>query len=1054
MPVLHREGDDARRAGGHERFGEGARRECPLKDVALRRDLVRSERGDVAETHRELHQAHRSLRELFGAQHSPPGEALDVRHDRTRPALTEAGQPVLDVGEEALARLFAVVADVDPTIALQSDDGRRRLLDRSGELVGIDVLSARATRVKRDEPLRARQAPGVRRQESAVAPEHPPDSTRSVGRGMLSDVSAPREWPFTGRADELALVLESLRDGRSVVLGGTAGVGKSRLQREATAVLESDGKLVRRAVATISSSVIPLGALASVLPERVGSEDSLGMLQWAIRELAAEPPRRTTLTIDDAHLLDELSATVVHHLAATGRCVVLLTLRSGETAPDAIASLWREGLAERIDVQTLSRAETDALIIRAFDGPVATSTITRLRETSGGNPLFLRELILGGQDAGSLVRGDGGWTLTGESTTPVLHDVLMSRLVGLPDDHRRALELLALVERLDLGTFQELSGAEVVADLERRGLIVEARCEHLLDVLFAHPIYGEILRAEIAPADARAARTALVDRLSTEATTGVQLVRLAAMHLESGDHDRPELLREAATYANQMTDWALAERLALAAHGIEPTLDSALPLATAYRWQGLTQECIDVGTPFLGRPNSDARDCELAIDVAVAYLIGPGDASTAERILREAAELTADDGLRQRLLATRTHVLGLLGRSDEALKTSLAALADEELDGVAVLTHLTTAGRALIATGRVEDALALIDEHLHAGGADAQGIELADAMGTRMLGMVFAGKVDQCLTELGAFHRFSVETGNDMLRVMTSSGLAMLYAFVGRPVTAIDHANDVLPRWTRRGYAGSRDWQAAMFAESLALLARSAEASEAIRYASGGPADPSVFHISEITRCRAWVLYADGRHAQARVEAVRAANQARSNNRPIFELLALYDAVRLGSDEVAGQVAELASSVQGKLSAAIGAHAAGIRDADAAALEDASRQLEEAGRILCAAEAATQAAAAYDREGLRARAAAASERSRQLAERCEGAHTPILSAGTKDPLTKREREVAELASRGLTNKEIADRLVTSIRTVEGHLYQVYAKLGVSSRADLVELLVR
>ena len=51
-------------------------------------------------------------------------------------------------------------------------------------------------------------------------------------------------------------------------------------------------------------------------------------------------------------------------------------------------------------------------------------------------------------------------------------------------------------------------------------------------------------------------------------------------------------------------------------------------------------------------------------------------------------------------------------------------------------------------------------------------------------------------------------------------------------------------------------------------------------------------------------------------------------------------------------------------------------------------------------------------------------------------------------LTPRELEIAKLASQGLTNREIAERLVTSVRTVDNHLYQAYSKLGIRGREDL------
>jgi DNA-binding CsgD family transcriptional regulator len=55
------------------------------------------------------------------------------------------------------------------------------------------------------------------------------------------------------------------------------------------------------------------------------------------------------------------------------------------------------------------------------------------------------------------------------------------------------------------------------------------------------------------------------------------------------------------------------------------------------------------------------------------------------------------------------------------------------------------------------------------------------------------------------------------------------------------------------------------------------------------------------------------------------------------------------------------------------------------------------------------------------------------------------------PLREREREIAERATHGRTNKQIAEELVISVRTVENHLYRVYAKLGIDGRDELVAL---
>ena len=101
-----------------------------------------------------------------------------------------------------------------------------------------------------------------------------------------------------------------------------------------------------------------------------------------------------------------------------------------------------------------------------------------------------------------------------------------------------------------------------------------------------------------------------------------------------------------------------------------------------------------------------------------------------------------------------------------------------------------------------------------------------------------------------------------------------------------------------------------------------------------------------------------------------------------------------------------------------------------------------------AAELTTAAATVAAGRGQRTAAARLRTRAQQLVERCDGATTELLRSRGGDGLTNREREVAGFAARGLTDLEIAARLSLSRRTVETHLYRIYAKLGISGRVEL------
>ena len=77
----------------------------------------------------------------------------------------------------------------------------------------------------------------------------------------------------------------------------------------------------------------------------------------------------------------------------------------------------------------------------------------------------------------------------------------------------------------------------------------------------------------------------------------------------------------------------------------------------------------------------------------------------------------------------------------------------------------------------------------------------------------------------------------------------------------------------------------------------------------------------------------------------------------------------------------------------------------------------------------------------------------RLAAECGGIRTPALDLAAHPlPLTVREREIANLVAAGLSNRDIADRLTVSVRTVEGHLYRACIKLDISDREDLAALI--
>ncbi|MGH2678147.1 MAG: ATP-binding protein, partial [Actinomycetota bacterium] len=238
-----------------------------------------------------------------------------------------------------------------------------------------------------EEERRSREA--AQRQLLHVAPIVPGEHNSVV----------PPAWPLVGRHEELELIEQFM--GRpappaSVMLSGAAGVGKTRLAREALDLARSRGLATEWAAATSASATIPFGAVAHLVPEDLLVPARPGLLRGTARALTERADgRRMVIAIDDAHLLDDSSAALIYHLASTRTVSIIASIRTGDDAPDAVVALWKDELADRIELQPLSRNEVALLLEEVLGATVDGAGLQRLWTWSQGNVLFLRELVLG-----------------------------------------------------------------------------------------------------------------------------------------------------------------------------------------------------------------------------------------------------------------------------------------------------------------------------------------------------------------------------------------------------------------------------------------------------------------------------------------------------------------------------------------------------------------------------------------------------------------------------------------------------------------------------------
>ncbi len=858
-------------------------------------------------------------------------------------------------------------------------------------------------------------------------------------------------WPLVGRQAELARIAEAADRGCcGVVVRASAGVGKSRLGREALAAAERDGAHPAWVQATRSSAEIPLGAFASVLPGEVRSEATVGILRESARALHERAGGRPiVLGVDDAQLLDPVSATLVAHLATGAGVFVIATVRSGEPCPDAIVSLWKDAGAPRLELGRLSDAAVGELVEKALDGPVEQEALRWLVDRSEGNPLYARELVLGALDAGRLTFSGGLWRLSGRlPVSTSLAELVEDRTIALTAEQRAPVELLALGEPLRLPELVTLTSYDALADAESHGLVTIDSGAPDPEVRLAHPLYGDVLRERLPALRARALRLRLAATLQErDPLAPDDALRVARLLLDGGAEIPPLLAVDAARAANLAGDPALGAQLAELGLATGASVDAALALARA---QAMRQR-FEEGEAALASVEDQMPGDASAIDYLeqrMRILVWGLDRVDETCALLDRAQTWFEgDAWQRRLVALR---LPIAAADDPAgaLATARALLDDPELD-VETRGLLEPRYAARLATaGRWSEAHALSVRY-------RPPVPIQDLRGLALL----------------PIHRtIAVEAGIDwpdlesyLSRTLQDGVRAHDHEAAGQAATGIAHLH-----FLRGRLRDATRWLAEAelhfeIEDAFGLKVDVWMLQLGTAYLSGDP-DRAAAVLARLraldlrgrpplTRA-AYMRRAEGWAACARSPAGGAAQlladaEALAEEMPGFAAVLAYDALVAGcpASRVNPVLAPLAARCDAPLIDAYAAHAAAR---DGGALLRVAGEFAAIGATRYAANAAAQAGSAFVREGRQDSARRAATRVRELHEADQGLEPPEIDglAGAAVELTARENQLVALARQGLTNAEIADRLVLSVRTVESHLYRAMNKLGISDRRDL------
>jgi len=862
-------------------------------------------------------------------------------------------------------------------------------------------------------------------------------------------------WPLVARDDEQRQALAALNGGAQfdgVALVGDSGVGKSTLARALADTLESGGATVRYVLGTHTGSTVPLGAFfRSVAVE--AAQEPAAMLASAHKTLELEED--LVVVVDDAQLLDPLSSTLVHQLAVSGNARLIVTIRSGGPVPDAVTALLKERLLLSLRVEAFTREQTESLARAVLGGAVDTRLINELQDRTAGSPLLLRGLLSSGRESGVLVRTDAGWQLRGALRADrQLHDLLEFRLQSFTPEELDAVEILAAAEVLDWEILRALCDADAVGALERRGVIQVVADGSNTVARLNHPILGEAAIRHAGVVRSLKLNGMLAQHLRKNLEANGQRsrlhdvraeIQLAQFMMRSDLSPDLDLIIHAAASAITMSDIACGETLARFAFERGGGLPAALVLAEAIGWQGRGDEVEAVLNDV------DPGDADEQMIVRWGCLRAANLFFSCRRV--EPARLALAD-LRARvdseaLLPVITAMEAAFAYFSGDVRTALdlgLAVTKSDVTPVIRTWAATWTCWALALIGRFGEVRRV---------ADAAPAVFFDQSGPCRFAMGLAEVV--ALTAAGdnqaaerVWERYA-----SMTRAWPAAGafphamLGLVHLAGGALTSACSAFQDSISAMSHGFPPGWVMLVSAWSAQAEGARGDRAAAVAALRRSEDAYGPQVAVFLPELELARAWERASVGETMAAQTHALRAAQIARQSGMYAVEMRALHTAVRFDDCSQIARLAELAKTLNTPLAEAIAEHARGLADHDGDLLDAAADRFADMGTMALAADAAAQAAREHARTRRRRKEMKSSTRAHGLATQ-GGIRTPTVHAAASQlPITVREREIANLVAAGLSNRQIAEKLSVSVRTVEGHVYRIFAKLDIDHRHQLV-----
>lgn len=841
---------------------------------------------------------------------------------------------------------------------------------------------------------------------------------------------------------DVARVIDLLETGTSIVLVGPLGSGKSHFLRQVIGRLSttSDEPVVLRSIGP--HAAVPHGALTASRDPRAAR----------LRDGRPEETERPIVIIDDAQELDSASVSAVVRAVYSGHATVLFALtvsREGSTRPadgnpDAAqmaTDLWLRGLAERIDLAALTPRDADLLLDQFAAPELDAMTRASIVALADGSRMLLRELAA---EAGHALR-------RGRDPIDAMRESLPNgRLSDALAAHGAQLTSVERSTLATLGRVPGISRADAARFLPTAALdsLVNARLVHD-DATPTHRLTANAALAhEVERRRGADAVTPLLDGAirrmfapSSEWWCPPLAVLAAQSWLQEGslgpDYESvPPAIRnkaslEAARRANDQGEPAQA--VAHASLGLRDDDDAFLLLEHEFgrAAQGGTID-VDALIESLSGVLVDATT--LLRCVRVVGLAGPTNADALEAAVDRVAAVECPDPRGSAELAMmRADILGARMEWSSAVAIAEAVFAQQSNSASLRVRAAALAGLGHSCLGAVSEAQTWF-LRVHRTAGERGGItpittvdRLRIACSEIVAGAVADTDLGPVLARLGGEVDAAARQGDAESIATAGLVLSCAYAVTADPERAARELDVAVRRARPPAAADLVPLAQIAVAHSLALFDHAHEARQLLDRMDPAAFDglPTLEHARMVAQT--YVFTALGQPTEA-LDAARSAVTA-SETAPALQARDLFQMVALGADDDAlPRMQRMAASSDAPATQRLSAAAEAL-----SALDDPERDLV----------AAMRRATTWGDNGPTRGIGIARD-----SPAPNGAQRGASSATTDVELTRREREIALLVAEGLGNREIAERLYLSVRTVESHVYQARTKLGAASRVEL------